>query len=448
VSVYVGIEPTGVQQLATSFVTTADSADHLIRSITNALTQSALSSTAPAALAHLSERHQSIATTLAARADLAASFTPNDINHVDTLTTTDLDEYLLLSLLNETDYNTPVGTGPGEIPLTAILAWQQTPGYSNHVTVEEFFALTSEQRTEVLEEALDWYWTFVNNWGDSAYQEMIGETVAGAHLDSGLSDASRVGLLLAAGQIRAELAAGYWVERDGLGLGPGSGNLGDPNISVLEAFALLDIIRLGVSVGSIGQGGSLSGGGGVGPMPIPRWIDRIRANTSTVEPSGVTWQASRNATTTTFLRELEYTALPKNISSELVPLPGRSFRFGPSTLGPLPNGVATTFRSSSYTQVTLSQDVVLYRAFGGEARQLSAYWSRTSPHGPLQVQIDSALNPAWGNRATQVVTIRVPKGTVVYEGVSAAQPLAGGGFVSGGGSQIYIPRVEPTWILP
>lgn len=58
--------------------------------------------------------------------------------------------------------------------------------------------------------------------------------------------------------------------------------------------------------------------------------------------------------------------------------------------------VASTFRSESYTQSVLGEDTILYHAYGGQSGPMSPSWSRTQPSGPLQAQLDSALNPAWG----------------------------------------------------
>lgn len=60
--------------------------------------------------------------------------------------------------------------------------------------------------------------------------------------------------------------------------------------------------------------------------------------------------------------------------------------------------------------------------------------------------IDSALNPAWGNTATKVSSIQVPAGTYIYEGAAAAQSTQIGS-VMGGGSQVYIPKVDPGWLV-
>ncbi len=123
-------------------------------------------------------------------------------------------------------------------------------------------------------------------------------------------------------------------------------------------------------------------------------------------------------------------------------------RYGPSNPGPLLDDVASTFRSGSYTGEVLQSETMLYRVYGGESGPIGSYWSRTAPSGPMQAQIDSALNPAWGNTATNVATIRVPAGTTIYDGVAAAQSLPGGGTLLGGGSQVYIPKVNPDWLVP
>ena len=79
---------------------------------------------------------------------------------------------------------------------------------------------------------------------------------------------------------------------------------------------------------------------------------------------------------------------------------------------------------------------------GVKAGQLGGYWTITKPRGPVQSIIDSAFNPSCRNNATNVVTIKVPKGTTIYQGFAAPQcgPV-------GGGVQVYIERVNPSWIV-
>jgi hypothetical protein len=68
------------------------------------------------------------------------------------------------------------------------------------------------------------------------------------------------------------------------------------------------------------------------------------------------------------------------------------------------------------------------------------------PTGPLQARLDSALLPEWGNTATQMSVIRVPAGTMIYEGIVAPQSTSTL-FLLGGGNQVYIPKVNPKWLI-
>ncbi len=118
-------------------------------------------------------------------------------------------------------------------------------------------------------------------------------------------------------------------------------------------------------------------------------------------------------------------------------------RYTALDVGPLPAAIANTFRGGSYTATTLGDAMTLYRAYGGTAGQLGSFWTRTAPAGSLQATIDLALNPAWGNTASQVARISVPAGTTIFEGAAAGQ-----GALLGGGSQVFIPGVSASWLLP
>jgi hypothetical protein len=114
----------------------------------------------------------------------------------------------------------------------------------------------------------------------------------------------------------------------------------------------------------------------------------------------------------------------------------------PVNPGPLSAGVASTFRGASYREVTYDQVTTLYRVYGGKSGQMGSFWTATPPTGALRSRIDLALNPQWGNTANQVVRIDVPAGVRMYEGYAASQ----GGLV-GGGTQVFIPQVNPLWIV-
>jgi len=122
--------------------------------------------------------------------------------------------------------------------------------------------------------------------------------------------------------------------------------------------------------------------------------------------------------------------------------------YSPISPGPLENKIASTFRGSTYTKKVLTEDTVFYRVYGGNAEIVGNYMSRTPQMGGLQSQFDLALVPEWGNTATYVTKVTVPKGTVIYEGFAAPQTINGGaGMLMGGGSQIFIPeaRFNPSW---
>ena len=117
--------------------------------------------------------------------------------------------------------------------------------------------------------------------------------------------------------------------------------------------------------------------------------------------------------------------------------------WGPTTArGPLPEKVAKSFRSRTYTEHTTMQDTTLYRAYGGKAGEVGGFWSRTPPSSQIQARIESALDPKWGNQAGKVMTIKVPAGTNIYEGVAAPQ-----GSLVGGGNQVFIQKVDPAWAV-
>lgn len=125
---------------------------------------------------------------------------------------------------------------------------------------------------------------------------------------------------------------------------------------------------------------------------------------------------------------------------------GGAVRYGPTNPGPLSEAVANTFRGGSYTATTLAEETTLYRIYGGSAGPMGSYWTRAAPTGPLQAQLDLALIPSWGNTATKVSTIRVPAGSTIYEGFAAPQ-ATGVGELLGGGSQVFVPKVNPGWLV-
>ena len=99
------------------------------------------------------------------------------------------------------------------------------------------------------------------------------------------------------------------------------------------------------------------------------------------------------------------------------------------------------WRAKTFVDCTGDADVAARAGcpYEGQKSSLSPF---SPPQGPLQAQMDLALKPQWGNTAQNVVQIRVPAGTTIYEGFAAPQ-----GGLLGGGSQVYIPKVDPAWVV-
>lgn len=123
---------------------------------------------------------------------------------------------------------------------------------------------------------------------------------------------------------------------------------------------------------------------------------------------------------------------------------------GPKSPCPLPQEFARTFRGGSYDEVVLTADTTFYRVYSDPAARLGrpgqqfSYWSRSDARGQ-QAAIDAAIDVSrWGNTGQYQAAIRVPRGTRVFEGWTEAQH---GGKPVGGGSQVVIEGVKPSWLI-
>ncbi|MFT4397311.1 putative T7SS-secreted protein [Gordonia lacunae] len=132
-------------------------------------------------------------------------------------------------------------------------------------------------------------------------------------------------------------------------------------------------------------------------------------------------------------------------------------KYGPHEVGPLPPDTVQTFRGGVYTEKITTEPLILHRAYTAGKSPVGGFWSRDMPQGPMQTQMDSALNPKWGNQANAVSSIEVPVGTRFFEGSVELQELgstgtripSGGGVLLGGGNQIvFAPRfhVPEAWL--
>ncbi|MEQ1790259.1 MAG: hypothetical protein ABL857_07435 [Rickettsiales bacterium] len=114
---------------------------------------------------------------------------------------------------------------------------------------------------------------------------------------------------------------------------------------------------------------------------------------------------------------------------------------------PLDEKTANTFKGGSYDEIILGSDTVLFRAYHQPTRKYGmpgerlSYWSRSDATG-TKAAVDSAIEVSrYGNIADRLVSIRVPKGTRVYEGTT--QSINKGPI--GGGNQVILDRIRPEW---
>jgi len=111
----------------------------------------------------------------------------------------------------------------------------------------------------------------------------------------------------------------------------------------------------------------------------------------------------------------------------------------------LPDSVKKTFKDGVYETVVTTEEVVLYRVFGGTAKARGSYASTTRASSQWEIRRDSALLPEWGNSASMEVTIVVPPGTRLQ--IGQAEKMSGSGTVlAGGGDQVLLPIDPPkSW---
>jgi hypothetical protein len=125
--------------------------------------------------------------------------------------------------------------------------------------------------------------------------------------------------------------------------------------------------------------------------------------------------------------------------------------WAPFEKGPLgnpgnPKDAASSFRGGTYTQKVAQEEMYVYRDFGGTAKADGRFATLQPSSGPLQSRMDSAILQEWNSMGQRAV-IRIPKGTTYYEGFTAAQTsLRGTDSYLGGGVQVFLREVDPSWV--
>ena len=92
---------------------------------------------------------------------------------------------------------------------------------------------------------------------------------------------------------------------------------------------------------------------------------------------------------------------------------------------------ADNFSGGAYQTVRTTEETVIYRSFGGDARLQGGYATPTQGAS----RSDLAIEPDWGNSMRFEATVIVPRGTTLNVGTAGPQAT-----LPGGGSQILMPR--------
>lgn len=112
---------------------------------------------------------------------------------------------------------------------------------------------------------------------------------------------------------------------------------------------------------------------------------------------------------------------------------------------PLPAAVAVTFLDSKCTRVVLSQPQTFYRYFSSDSNRYGRYLTTDRHTVNVEAIQALALHQDWGNRATRQLTVTVPAGTAVFQGIVAPQTPAA--CYPGGGQQTFIENTRDPQLV-
>lgn len=114
----------------------------------------------------------------------------------------------------------------------------------------------------------------------------------------------------------------------------------------------------------------------------------------------------------------------------------RVFAEEATSLCPLPPDIAVTFLDSKCKKVKLLMPQTFFRYYSNETNKKGRYLTTDQYQTNIEAINSLALNQAWGNKAEKMLSITLPAGTTVYEGIVAPQNPTS--CYPGGGEQIFI----------
>jgi hypothetical protein len=110
----------------------------------------------------------------------------------------------------------------------------------------------------------------------------------------------------------------------------------------------------------------------------------------------------------------------------------------------LPEWMEETFLDGKYRTVVTTEDVYVYRSFGGRAKVDGSFTTTTKAANRIQTKMDLALLPEWKNTREFEALIKVPKGETLQIGKVGPQVIKKTGTtLQGGIDQIVLPKDFP-----
>ena len=115
----------------------------------------------------------------------------------------------------------------------------------------------------------------------------------------------------------------------------------------------------------------------------------------------------------------------------------------------LPDWIGESFTDSNYRTVITTEEITLYRTFGGYSDAGGGFVTTTPASSRIQAKIDTALLPEWKNTRQYEAVIKIPKGVELNIGKVAPQTINSSGFIlKGGADQVLLPNPWPLdWIV-
>ncbi len=107
---------------------------------------------------------------------------------------------------------------------------------------------------------------------------------------------------------------------------------------------------------------------------------------------------------------------------------------------------AATFKDSSCTEVKLTKATTFYRYHDNDGNKYGRFLTTSKYNNNVDTIKNLALNQSWTNpnKANKIITVTIPAGNYVYQGIVAEQPPKT--CYPGGGQQTFIKDTRDTKI--